>query len=151
MRRKGRSLEKAVRYGMRLSGAILSLLLLGKGMGTIRMEFWNTFLGKQGARQTIFFKYVEYQYPIHGTVRNSLMTRKAGLLAWIRNQNPVIRYLSQEKTAGRKCLWMKIRLIVIIWNGQVFYEEHEYLLWYGDEERAAAGRRSDGNRRIRIL
>ena len=39
MRRKGRSLEKRIRYGMRVSGCVLSLLLLGKGLGFFRWDF----------------------------------------------------------------------------------------------------------------
>ena len=115
---------------MRVAGAILSLLLLGKGVGIAE---WNLehILGKQAAADCIL-QICQYQYPIQGSQKQS-GDRKTGLLAWIRNQNPVMRYLSQEQTEEEMPLDEDPSYRHYL-EQQVFYEEHEYLLWYGDEE-----------------
>lgn len=130
MKRKNRSLEKGVRYGMRISGCMLSLLLIGKGMGIAQWEF-GAFPGKEAAAGYLL-QLCRYHDPLRDRSRQP-EPLESGVWEWIRSRNPVVRYLSQEQVEEEVALDEDPSYQHYL-DQQVFYQEHEYLLWYGDEE-----------------
>lgn len=147
MKRRGESIDGILKRLMTVAGVILALMILGKAIGVARWSpgiqmSWD---GNDRAAQLLMgiWKYSypagkisrqsedrEHSLPVGTGIEDSLA---AGWSSFLWNWNPVFRYLSMERPKDRGYQDVDPAYETYISN-QLFYEEHQYLNLYGDEE-----------------
>lgn len=119
---------------MAAAGVVLVLLLLTKAAG---MTDWQSAeskkpdAGKQKAAEYLL-RLWNYNYPAK-TASERVKDEGGGLTDWIFSQNPVYRFLKENGTEHTEYrdedpAYASYR------SNREFYEEHQYLTYYGDEE-----------------
>lgn len=146
MRRRGGSIDGILQRLMAVAGVLLALMILGKaiGMADFNPDIHVSGVGKARAAQCLMAIW-KYSYPAgkisqqpgnQGNLLSGGTGTKSPAAGWsyfLWNLNPVFRYLSADHPSDSGYRDEDPAYETYLSN-QLFYEEHQYLKLYGDEE-----------------
>lgn len=137
MREKSNPIDWMLKRAMAVAGAVLIVLLLGRAAGLPDFRQTGMFHGNKIDVAGYLLEIWHHSYPAANAVSKQWnQDSEEKTTGWSRlwlMKSPVYRFLEKERKVHEETM-IKDPAYAAYLENRTFYQEHEYLLLYGDEE-----------------